>query len=142
VHHHHHHHHRVSQQSDQVIPRESQGVGAPASDETPGQKVADQKLLQQQEAQSAHAAAVTNQVVEQAQKQQQKIQHEVRIQDAPGPSQTGVVPAAGVPVAPVNSDDRIQDAPGPAQTIAPLPATTAPASTTQPAQTPATPPQE
>jgi hypothetical protein len=76
--------------------------------------------------------------VQQAQKQKDAIQNEVRIQDAPGPAQTGVVPAAGPPVAPVNADDRIQDAPGPAQTLPPLP----PAAPNPPAQTPpTTPPQ-
>jgi hypothetical protein len=101
-------------------------------------------LLLQQQAQSAQAAAIQNQVVQQAEKQRRQIQDEVRIQDAPGPAQTGVVPAAGPPVAPVNADDRIQDAPGPAQTIAPLP-TTAPTTTapTQqvPVQQPASQPQ-
>jgi hypothetical protein len=73
-------------------------------------------------------------VVQQATQQQQKVQNEVRIQDAPGPAQTGVVPGAGVPVAPVNADDRIQDAPGPAQTLPPLPATTQPSPSQAPTQ--------
>jgi len=131
--HHRHHRHRTARQGDQVIPRESQGPSAPAPDETAAQRAADARLLQQQQAQSAQAATITNQVVEQAEKQRQAVQREVRIQDAPGPAQTGVVPAAGPPVAPVNADDRIQDAPGPAQTIAPLPATV-PAAQQQPAQ--------
>jgi hypothetical protein len=143
--HHHRHRHRATRQADQVIPRESQGASAPSPDETAAQRAADQRLLKQQQAQSAQAAAVTNQVVEQAEKQQQQMQKEVRIQDAPGPAQTGVVPAAGPPVAPVNADDRIQDAPGPAQTLPALPATTQPVSTqpasTQPAQAPASTPQ-
>lgn len=91
--------------------------------ETPVERAADKRLLQQQQSQSAHAADVNNQVVQQANAQRQKVQNEVRIQDAPGPAQTGVVPAAGVPLAPTTTDDRIQDAPGPAQTLPRLPAT-------------------
>ncbi len=60
---------------------------------------------------------VNDQQVQRAQQQLDSRQNEVRIQDAPGPAQTGVVPAAGAPVAPVNADTRIQDAPGPAQTL-------------------------
>jgi hypothetical protein len=87
---------------------------------------------------------VNNQQVQQVEKQQQAIQAEPRIQDAPGPAQTGVVPAAGVPVAPVNADQRIQDAPGPAQTLPPLPQTQQQQQQQQPAQqqtAPAPPPQ-
>jgi hypothetical protein len=116
----------------QVIPMETAPPSPPPSPAVQAkQAAADHKLLQQQEQQSAQAAQVTNQQVEQAQKQKDAIQNEVRIQDAPGPAQTGVVPGAGVPVAPVNVDDRIQDAPGPAQTLPKLPVT-APA-TQQPA---------
>jgi hypothetical protein len=66
--------------------------------------------------------------VQRAQEQHQKIQNEERIQDAPGPAQTGVVPASGPPVAPTQSDSTIQDAPGPSQTI-PKPAPAQPSST-------------
>ncbi len=104
----------------QVIPLES----APPSPPTPPaaeaqQKAQDARVLEQQKQESAQAAQVTNRQVQQAQKQKDNVQQEVRIQDAPGPVQTGVVPAAGAPVAPVNSDSRIQDAPGPAQTLPP-----------------------
>lgn len=91
------------------------------------EKAADQRLLEQQQAQSSRAAQITNQTVEQAQKQQDSVQREQRIQDAPGPAQTGVVPIAGPPVQPAKNDTRIQDAPGPAQTV--------------PTQAPAPPPQ-
>jgi hypothetical protein len=124
----------------QSIPLET----APPSPPTPPaaqaqQKAADQRLLEQQQAQSAQAAQITNRQVQQAQKQKDAIQNEVRIQDAPGPAQTGVVPAAGPPVAPVNANDRIQDAPGPAQTLPPMPSTTPsqlPAPPTQPVSPP------
>jgi hypothetical protein len=123
----------------QTIPMES----APPSPPTPPaveaqQKAQDQHLLQQQEQQSAQAAQITNQQVQQAQKQKDAIQNEVRIQDAPGPAQTGVVPAAGPPLPPANSNDRIQDAPGPAQTLPQMPSTTPgqSAPTTQPAAPP------
>lgn len=88
------------------------------------QNAADQRLLEQQQAQSAEAGRVNDQIVKTAQQRQDRLQREVRIQDAPGPAQTGVVPAAGTPVAPASSDStdtRIQDAPGPAQTL-PVPA--------------------
>ena len=117
----------------QAIPLEAEPPSPPTPPAVAAQqKASDQKLLQQQEQQSAQAAQLTNQQVQQAQKQKDQIQNEVRIQDAPGPGQTGVVPAAGVPVAPVNADQRIQDAPGPAQTLPTLPAT----SSGQPAPAP------
>jgi hypothetical protein len=107
----------------QTIRMESAPPTPPAPEPTAAQQKADdQKLLQQQQQQSAQAAQVTNQQVQQAQKQKDSIQNEIRIQDAPGPAQTGVVPAAGPPVAPANSEQRIQDAPGPAQTLPQLPA--------------------
>lgn len=93
------------------------GAGADAQ-----QRAADQRLLQQQQAASADAQRITDQQVKAAQKQHDQLQNESRIQDAPGASQTGVVPAAGSPVAPASGDQRIQDAPGPAQTLPPLPA--------------------
>ena len=134
--------HRARTTKTSTIARESAGPSAPASDISPEQRAKDQALLQQQQARSAHAAVVTNQVVEAAQQRQMQQQNEVRIQDAPGPSTTGVVPGAGTPVAPVNSDDRIQDAPGPAQTLPKLPvtapATSAPATTTPATTAPTT----
>lgn len=84
------------------------------------QRAADQRLLQQQQAASAQAQQVNDQQVKAAQKQHDQLQNEQRIQDAPGLTQTGVVPAAGAPVAPMNGDHRIQDAPGPAQTLPPV----------------------
>jgi hypothetical protein len=121
----------------QAIPMETAPPSPPTAPVVEAQqKAADQKLLEQQQAQSAQAAAITDQQVEAAQKQKDAIQNEVRIQDAPGPAQTGVVPAAGVPVAPVNVNDRIQDAPGPAQTLAPLPKTVPTPAQPAPATTP------
>lgn len=102
------------------VPPQSAPTGQPHSaDAEAEQKARDQRLLEEQKRQSAQAAEVTNQQVERAQRQQESVQQEVRIQDAPGPAQTGVVPAAGPPVAPPNADQRIQDAPGPAQTLPP-----------------------
>lgn len=112
-----------------VIPLETAPPSAPTSPAVQAQqKAQDARLLEQQKQQSVQAAQITNQQVQQAQKQQESVQKEVRIQDAPGPAQTGVVPAAGPPVAPANAGQRIQDAPGPAQTLPPL----APATPTTP----------
>ena len=96
------------------------------------QRTADDRLLAQQQAQSQRAAQVTDATVQRAVQQQQSVQNESRIQDAPGPAQTGIVPASGSPVQPNNNDVRIQDAPGPSQTN-PQPAATKPVA-------PATPP--
>jgi len=104
----------------QVIPLETAPPSPPPSPAAEArQKAEDQRLLEQQKRESAQAAEITNKEVEKAQKQQESVQKEVRIQDAPGPAQTGVVPAAGPPVAPASGDQRIQDAPGPAQTLPP-----------------------
>ncbi len=104
----------------QRIPIEQAPPSPPRPDETAAQRTADQKLLQQQQAQSAQAAQVTDQQVQTAQQRIDKVQSEQRIQDAPGPSQTGIVPAAGPPLVPAGGGSAtIQDAPGPTQTIAP-----------------------
>ena len=75
------------------------------------QRAADQRLLQQQQAESDKAAQINDQTVRQAERQQNLQQKEVRIQDAPGPAQTGVVPGTNQPLQPVPTDQRIQDAP-------------------------------
>ena len=101
----------------QRIPIETAPPSPPGPDVTPAQRAADQQLLRQQEAQSAQAARITNQQVNTAQQQIDKVQNEQRIQDAPGPSQTGIVPAAGPPVLPPAAGSTtpggtpIQDAP-------------------------------
>jgi hypothetical protein len=122
------------------IPLESASPTPPsaaAKQQEAQQHAADERLLQQQQAQSAAAAQVTNQIVQTAQKQQDKVQNEVRIQDAPGPTETGVVPAAGPPTVPAaDKSQDIQDAPGPAQTLAPALA----AQPATPSATPVTPP--
>jgi len=117
-----HHHHKA--QTTAIDTRSNittSGAGQPL--ETQAQRSADKRLLRLQQAQSAHNATVNNQIVQQANDARAKVQKEVRIQDAPGPSQTGVVPAAGAPRAPTDAGDRIQDAPGPAQTLPSLPST-------------------
>ena len=112
----------------QVIPLENAPPSPPTAPNVEAQqKAEDTRVLEQQKQQSAQAEQVTNQQVQQAQKQKDSVQQEVRIQDAPGPSQTGVVPAAGAPIAPVNTDTRIQDAPGPAQTSPRVPSPASPA---------------
>ena len=87
------HQHRVSSQRMQVIPRETApatpSTSPGAATETPEQRAADQRLLQKQQAQAAQAAAINSQEIKQYQQQQQTVQNEVRIQDAPGPAQTG-----------------------------------------------------
>ncbi len=114
---------------------------APAKSDAPStsasssrQQAADQKLLKQQKAQSARAAALNEQQIQAAQQQSDAQQKQNRIQDVPGPTQTGVVPAYGRPVEPGNQ--RIEDAPGPAQTIPPP--SPAPASSGFPSAAPAT----
>ena len=126
------------------IPIEQAPPSSPGPDETSAQRAADQKLLLQQQTQSAQAAQVTDQQVRTAQQRIDKVQGEQRIQDAPGPSQTGIVPAAGPPLVPASGGSStsggsaIQDAPGPAQTLAPPPQPTGsvPAQPLQPAQPP------
>ena len=98
------------------------------------QRVVDQQLLQQQQAESAAAAKTTDQQVQRAQQRVDQQQREVRIQDAPGPAQTGVPGPTGI-VPPANTNDRIQDAPGPAQTL-PVPTQSAVPSTTPSITTP------
>jgi hypothetical protein len=127
---------RHRQSARKVIPIETAPPDAPVPASSQ-QKAADQTLLHQQQAQSDRAAQITNVQVQKAQQQQEKVQGEVRIQDAPGPVQTGVL--SGGAVASPNPDQRIQDAPGPAQTLPPVgyvapsqlpsPPTTPPAST-------------
>ena len=99
------------------------------------QRAADQQLLKQQQEQSDKAAQVNNAIVEKAQKQQDSIQKEQRIQDAPGPAQTGagVTPQVGLPaVPPAGQSQDIQNVPGQA-----LPASTSISPSDLP---PATPP--
>jgi hypothetical protein len=90
----------------QRIPIES----APPSQVTPAtpaqdaaQRAQDATVEAQARARSAADAKVTNQIVQKAQERQDKVQSEIRIQDAPGPAQTGVVPAAGPPVVPATT---------------------------------------
>lgn len=74
----------------------------------------DARVLAQQQAQSDKAARINDEQVRRAQQRQDAQQNEIRIQDAPGPAQTGVVPAAGPPVqTPPQQpqDQRIQDQP-------------------------------
>ena len=111
-------HRRATGTSASVPVSVTPGVAGASTDAQ--QRAADQRLLQQQQATSAEAQRITDQQVKAAQKQHDQLQNEPRIQDAPGPPLTGVVPAAGAPVAPVNTDQRIQDAPGPAQTLPPV----------------------
>jgi hypothetical protein len=78
------------------------------------QRQQDGRLWQQQEAASQKAQEELNQEVERAQKEQDQMENEPRIQDAPGPEQMGL------PVGleqPGQEEERIQDAPGPAQTL-------------------------
>jgi len=63
---------------------------------TAAQRAADGKLLEQQQARSARDAAVTNQVVQTAQKQHDAVQQEIRINDTV-PNQPMAVPVAVPP---------------------------------------------
>jgi hypothetical protein len=103
-------------------PRTSQPPQTAAQEELQRQK--DQQLLKQQEADSRRAQQQEDADAQKLAKQRQAEASEPRIQDAPGPAQTGVVP--GVPPQTQQTNQgpaRIQDAPGPAQTLpAPQPA--------------------
>ena len=109
----------------EVIPMErmpaNSGAAQPPAPSDAQQKAADQRLLQQQQAQSAKDAAVNGQVVKQAERQQDKVQGEVRIQDAPNAAP--VPPVSPVQTVPQADQQRIQDAPGPQPTQNPVPAT-------------------
>lgn len=110
----------VGRAAVRTIPIETQPPSPPASAaDQARQKAEDARVLQQQQLQSAQAAQINDLQVQAAQKEKDSVQKEVRIQDAPGPVQTGASPAAGTPVTPANTDLRIQDAPGPAQTLPP-----------------------
>jgi hypothetical protein len=76
------------------------------------QRQQDGRLWQQQEAASQKAQEELNQEVERSQKEQDQMENEQRIQDAPGPEQMGFPAGLEQP-----EEERIQDAPGPAQTL-------------------------
>ncbi len=73
------------------------------------QRQQDARLWQQQEAASQKAQQELNQEVDRSQKEQEQMQAEPRIQDAPGPDQMGL--PSGLEALP--SPQGIQDAPGP-----------------------------
>ena len=103
-------------------------TGSPAA-----QAQRDQKLLDQQQAQSVETAKENDAVTRKVVRDQQQVQSEPRIQDAPGP---GSQPLAGEPaVQPAQPADppRIQDAPGPAQTLPKAPPSSSPPETAPPA---------
>jgi hypothetical protein len=78
------------------------------------QRQQDGRLWQQQEAASQRAQEELNQEVERGQKEQEQMENEPRIQEAPGPEQMGL--PAGLEQT-GQEEERIQDAPGPAQTL-------------------------
>jgi hypothetical protein len=130
----------------QRIPIETASPATPTAVEAAQQaqqRAADQKLLQQEQEQSDKAAQINNAIVEKAQKQQEQMQKEVRIQDAPGPAQTGagVTPQVGMPTVPTGLNSQgIPPQPAPAQSISPsdLPSLATPA--TNPSSTSTVPP--
>jgi hypothetical protein len=84
----------------QTIPRETAPPSPPQPDISAAQRAADSKLLQQEQARSAHDAAVTDQIVRTAQQQHDAIEREVRINDTvPNQPQAAPVPVP-VPVPP------------------------------------------
>lgn len=90
------------------------------------QRARDQKILELQKEQSAAIARDQDAVNKKLLQDQQQVQSEPRIQDAPGP---GAQPLPGnpaiQPTAP-SEPPRIQDAPGPAQTLPKPPPTPQP----------------
>jgi hypothetical protein len=80
------------------------------------QREQDGRLWQQQEAESQKAQEELNVEVERGQKEQDAMQEEPRIQDAPGPGQMGLGSDLA-PSLPGEEPERIQDAPGPEQTL-------------------------
>jgi hypothetical protein len=82
------------------------------------QREQDGQLLLRQRADSQRQQQEQERDVQQWAKTVQAQQDEPRIQDAPGPAQTGVLPGVPPPGQPSDEEEqRIQDAPGPAQTI-------------------------
>ena len=90
----------------QTIPVEAMSPARPATTQPSPQAnaaaeaqqgAADARLLQQQQAQSDKAARINDEQVRRAQQRQDAVQNEVRIQDAPGPAQTGVLPGTPAP---------------------------------------------
>jgi hypothetical protein len=81
------------------------------------QRAQDAKVEAQAQARSAADAKVNDAIVQKAQERQDKVQTEIRIQDAPGPAQTGVVPAAGPPVVPATSTAPVTTPPPPGQRL-------------------------
>jgi hypothetical protein len=90
------------------------------------QRQQDGRLWQQQEAASQKAQQELNQEVEQGQKEQEQMENEPRIQDAPGPEQMGFPAGLEQQNEPGQDEERIQDAPGPAQTLSGQPGQEAP----------------
>jgi hypothetical protein len=107
---------RVSNQAEQPASAEARVWAAQLE---AMQREQDERLLQRQQADSQRQQQEQERAVEQWVKTVQAQQDEPRIQDAPGPAQTGLLPGVPPPPSqPSNEDEqRIQDAPGPAQTI-------------------------
>jgi hypothetical protein len=101
-------------------PPDPQKIAAQVADQ---QRQQDGRLWQQQEAESQKAQEELNQEVERGQKEQDQMQNEPRIQEAPGPEQMGL--PAGLEQ-PSEDEERIQEAPGPAQTLPAQPGQEAP----------------
>jgi hypothetical protein len=109
------------------VPRISNQVEQPASAEArvwaaqleAMQREQDERLLRRQQADSQRQQQQQEQAVQRRAKEVQAQQDEPRIQDAPGPGETGLLPGMPPPPSqPSNGEEqRIQDAPGPAQTI-------------------------
>jgi hypothetical protein len=97
----------------QSLPDEQQ-IAAQAAER---QRQQDGRLWQQQEAESQKAQQELNQEVERGQKEQEQMENEPRIQDAPGPEQMGLPTGLEQPSQPGSDGERIQDAPGPSQTL-------------------------
>ena len=103
--------------ANQAPPANTQPSTPPQSAEEL-QRQKDAALLKQQQADSLRQQREQEAAVRRRAKQVQEQQNEPRIQDAPGPAETGALP--GYPPPPPRNDQdapRIQDAPGPAQTI-------------------------
>ena len=84
------------------------------------QREQDGQLWQKQEAESQKAQEELNHEVERAQKEQDEMQEEPRIQDAPGTVDFGQPVQAG------EEQERIQDAPGPGSMLSGQPDQAAP----------------
>ena len=103
----------------------AQPAAAPVN-QTAAQRQRDQQILTEQQAQSARIARENDSLTKKYIRDQQQVQAEPRIQDAPGPGDAPLAGAPAVQAARPSDSQGIQDAPGPSQTLPQTPPPAAP----------------